>query len=248
MEKQSVFKALVAEFIGTFALVFTIILVVAMYALQGDIARGLTYPFIAVAHFLILFLMIQTVGSISGGHFNPAVTLALLALRRISGGNALGYMVVQVLGAIAAALLAMLLFEGEAKTVNYAATSVSGDISIGAGMVLEALMTFFLVWAVVGTAINPDGPREWAPMAIAATLALGVLLIAPLTGAGINPARSIGPALISGKWGSFTDFVLPYVVGPLVGGLLGALLYSGLFMSAGRSTKASPAPSEASPL
>lgn len=240
MENRSISKALFAEFFGTFALVFSIIVVVSMYALQADIARGLVYPFVALAHGFVLFLLIQTVGRVSGAHFNPAVTLGLLSIRRISFAHAAGYWVVQCLGSIAAALLAKALIPDLAHTVNYAANAVNNDISTGAALVLEAIFTFFLVWTIIGTAVDPDGPADWAPLAISSALALGVLLIAPMTGASLNPARSLGPALISGHWGSVADFALPYVVGPLVGGLLAAMLYSGIFFT-GRS--AGPAPS-----
>lgn len=233
MENRNIAKALFAEFFGTFALVFTIIVVVAMYALQADVARGLTYPFIALAHGFVLFIMIQTVGRVSGAHFNPAVTLGVLSIGRISIGKASSYWFVQFAGAIAAALLAKALIPHEADTVKYASNAVSGDISTGAALVLEAIFTFFLAWTVIGTAVDPDGPADWAPLAISGALTLGVLLIAPLTGASLNPARSFGPALISGNWGEFTEYFLPYVVGPLAGGLLAALVYSGVFMSNG---------------
>jgi MIP family channel proteins len=212
-----------------------------MYALQADFARGLIYPFVALAHGFVLFILIQTVGRVSGAHFNPAVTLGLLSIRRISLAHAAGYWIVQCLGSIAAALLAKALIPDLAHTVNYAANAVNNDISTGAALVLEAIFTFFLVWTIIGTAVDPDGPADWAPLAISSALALGVLLIAPITGASLNPARSLGPALISGHWGSFADYVLPYVVGPLVGGLLAAMLYSGIFFT-GRNAGPAPSP------
>jgi aquaporin-4 len=248
VKDQSLAKALFAELLGTFALVFTIILVVSMYAAQGDVLRGLTYPFIALAHFLILFIMIQTLGPISGGHFNPAVTLGVLSIRRISVVNAAGYIVVQFAGAILAALLIKGIIPHQAETVKFASTAVSVDIKTGAAFALEAIAAFFLVWTVVGTAVNPDGSKEWAPLAIAGALALGVLLIAPLTGAGINPARSIGPALISGNWGDAKNFLEVYIIGPIGGGVLAALIYSGLYMSNSAPEKPTLAPSEQSPL
>lgn len=246
MENRSIARALAAEFIGTFALVFTIILVVSLYALQADIARGATFPFIAMAHGLILFLMIQTVGVSSGGHFNPAVTLGVLSIRKIALGDALGYICVQFAGAIVAALFAKGLIPDQASLFNYAAVHISGDASLGTAIVLEALFTFFLVWAVVGTAVNPDGPAQWAPLVFSSTLVMGVLLTAPLTGAGLNPARAFGPALISGEWGPAKDFILAYIVGPLAGGVLAAQLYSGMYFTTGKKTAQPPAASELS--
>lgn len=247
MKDQSLAKALFAELLGTFALVFTIILVVSMYAAQGDVLRGLTYPFIALAHFLILFIMIQTLGPISGGHFNPAVTLGVLSIRRISVVNAAGYIVVQFAGAILAALLIKGIIPHQAETVKYASTAISVDISTAAAIVLEAMATFFLVWTVVGTAVNPDGRKEWAPLAIAGALGLGVLLIAPLTGAGINPARAVAPLLFSGSPDGTMKFVAVYIIAPIGGGVLAALIYSGLYMSNSGPEKPALAPTEESP-
>lgn len=231
MENKGIAKSLFAELFGTFALVFSIIVVVTMYAPESEVSRGQAYPFIALAHGFVLFLLIQTLGGVSGAHFNPAVTLGLLVIRQIKAAHAALYMVVQVIGAIVAALLASALIPKLAETVNYAATTVGSNISVGAAIMLEAIFTFFLVWTIVGTAVDPKGSREWAPLAISGTLTLGVLLIAPMTGAGINPARSIGPALISGEWGAGSDFLFAYVIGPLAGGLVAALLYGGLFLS-----------------
>lgn len=224
--------ALAAEFIGTFALVFTIILVVSIYALQADIARGLSFPFIAAAHFLILAMLLQTLGRVSGGHFNPAVSLSLASVRRISIADAGLYSAVQIIGSIAAAGLAYLLIRDIAGVVDYAATRVNeGEVTVGSAFALEAIATFFLVWAIMGTAVSEEGDAKWAPFTIAGTLALGVLLIAPLTGASLNPARSIGPALISGDWGPIDQFLLCYIAAPILGGLLAAFLYKGIAMA-----------------
>lgn len=248
--KPGIGRALIAELLGTFVLVFVVILVVSMYALQADVARGLTYPFIAFAHGFVLLLLIQTVGSISGGHFNPAVTLGLLSIRQIAPRDALAYIGTQLVGAVGAAVLAWLTIKDQAGTVDYAATKIAdSEINLGSAIILELLFTFFLVWAIVGTAVNPDGPREWAPVVIAGTLTLGVLLIAPLTGASLNPARSIGPALIANEWGDIGEFLLAYIAAPIVGGIAAALLYSGLFMRpSGAQFVEPPAPSEQSPL
>ncbi len=239
MEKRG-FGAVVAEFIGTFALVWTIILAVSMYGLQGDIApRSLQFPFIALAHVLVLLVMIQSLGRISGAHFNPAITVSLASIGKISGLDAIKYIVAQIIGAIAAAGLAYLTIKELASPFNYAATTVSGDIENGTAFILEALATFFLVWAVIGVAVDEEADHPWAPITIAGTLGLGVLLIAGLTGAGLNPARSIGPALISGEWGGAGTFLLVYVLAPVLGGLLATFTYKGIFMNSGEPLKAS---------
>lgn len=223
--------ALVAEFIGTFALVWTIILAVSMYGLQGDIApRALQFPFVALAHTLVLFVMIQTLGRVSGGHFNPAVTVGLAAIREIAPLEAVKYIVVQILAAIAAAGLCYLSIKELAGPFNYAAPAVSSDIQMGTGFLLEGIVTFFLVWAVVGVAVEKKADTAWAPLTIATTLGLGVLLVAGLTGGSLNPARAIGPALISGDFGPIGEFLLVYILAPLLAGVLAALTYKGVFM------------------
>jgi MIP family channel proteins len=241
--------AVVAEFIGTFALVWTIIVVVSMYGLQGEIApRALQFPFIAAAHVLILLLLIQTLGRVSGAHFNPAVTLSLASIREISAADAVKYVVVQLLGATAAAGLAYITLANQAGPFNYAATVVNPEIEMGTAFILEALATFFLVWTIIGVAVDKKADAPWAPLTIAGALGLGVLLIAGYTGAGLNPARSFGPALISGEWGPIDEFLLVYVLGPVLGGMLATFLFKGIFMADERPAPLSEPPEAASPV
>jgi glycerol uptake facilitator protein len=187
-------------------------------------------------HVLVLFVLIQTLAVVSGAHFNPAITAAMTALRQIKVPDAGIYILAQLAGAVAGALLVKgtLLDEGEAE--NYGATTVSNLIEgqIFPGMVVEAIGTFFLVWAVIGVAVNPRATKEWAALAIGGALGMAVMVLAPLTGGGLNPARSFGPALVSGEWGGFDDFVLVYAVGPAVGGLVAAFLYFQIFIAPGK--------------
>ncbi|MBJ7458536.1 MAG: aquaporin [Thermoleophilaceae bacterium] len=250
-------KAYLAEAVGTFILVFSIIAAVTLYA--GALAGAQTpipnivIPFIALAHGFALFIGIQTLGAISGGHFNPAVTLGLLSIRKISAGNAMLYMVAQVIGATVAAFMLALVLHDQGQVVKFGSPSLDPSISVGAGIALEALMVFFLVWTIVATAVNPDGPKEWAPVAISTSLALGVLLIGQWTGASLNPARAFGPDLTnalfgkSGGFGSLRDFFLVYVIAPIAAGVLAATLYSSLYLK-GEQLPEPPAPSEQSPL
>jgi glycerol uptake facilitator-like aquaporin len=107
------------------------------------------------------------------------------------------------------------------------------DEAIFPGMVAEFLGTFLLVWAIVGVAVNPRATKEWAALAIGGALGVAVMVIGPLTGAGLNPARSFGPALVSGEWGGFFDFVLVYVAAPVLGALAAALLYFYVLLAPG---------------
>ena len=237
--------AYVAEFIGTFMLVFMITAVVTLFvvpppeALPGQ--APLPQPFIdwsviGFVHVFVLFLIVQTLAIVSGAHVNPAITVALMAIRQIKPPDAAIYIVVQLAGGILGALLTKALLSDEGDAINYGATLVSDrlDGDIFPGMITELVGTFFLVWAVVGVAVNPAGLREWAGLVIGGTLGLIVMVIGPLTGAGVNPARSFGPALVSGEFGGAGDFIVVYVLGPVIGALLAAAIYFYMFILPGK--------------
>ena len=232
--------AYLAEFIGTFGLVLFVAFVVILYVPGAEPAAqpGLpeTQPFqdwavVGLVHAFILFALIQAFAIVSGAHFNPAVTVALAAIRQIRAIDAAIYIVVQLIGAIAAAGVVKLMLNNDetgvgstwgAPTVGDAA---GGDVAVGLGA--EVIGTFFLVLAIVGVAVNPRGVKDWAGFAIGATLGAAVMILGPLSGAGLNPARSFGPSLIGGEWGDINAFewILVYVVGPALGALLAAFLY-----------------------
>jgi MIP family channel proteins len=230
--------AYLAEFIGTLMLVFFICAVVSLYGPDGvtEPEPFVDFSVIGLVHVLVLFVLIQTLAVVSGAHFNPAVTAAMTALRQIKLADAGIYILAQLAGAVAGALLVkgILVDEGEAE--NYGATTVSDviDGAIFPGMVVEAIGTFFLLWAVIGVAVNPRATKEWAALAIGGAFGMAVMVLAPLTGGGFNPARSFGPALVSGEWGGFADFVLVYAVGPTVGALVAAFLYFQIFIAPGK--------------
>ena len=117
---------------------------------------------------------------------------------------------------MAGALLTKALLLDEGAASNYGAVAVSDvlDGKILPGMVVEALGTFFLVWAIIGVAVNPRATKEWAALAIGGALGMAVMVFGPLTGAGFNPARAFGPALVSGDWGGAGEFILVYMVAP----------------------------------
>jgi MIP family channel proteins len=230
--------AYLAEFLGTLMLVFFICATVSLYGPDGQTQPEpfIDFSVIGLVHVLVLFVLIQTLAVVSGAHFNPAVTAAMTALRQIKVADAVIYILAQLAGAVAGALLvkAILLNEGEPE--NYGATTVSDLLEgeILGGMAVEAIGTFFLLWAIIGVAVNPRATKEWAALAIGGALGMGVMTLAPLTGAGFNPARSFGPALVSGEWVGFDDFVLVYVVGPTVGALVAAFLYFQIFVAPGK--------------
>lgn len=231
--------AYLAEFLGTLLLVFFICAAVSLYGPEPSAQNPnpfIDFSVIGLVHVFVLFVLIQTLAVVSGAHFNPAITAAMTALRQIKAPDAGIYILAQLAGAVAGALLVKGILLNEGESENYGATTVSNliDGQIFPGMVVEAIGTFFLVWAVIGVAVNPRATKEWAALAIGGALGMAVMVLAPLTGAGFNPARSFGPALVSGEWGGFDDFVLVYVIGPAAGGLVAAFLYFQIFVAPGK--------------
>jgi MIP family channel proteins len=214
--------AYVAEFLGTFLLVLFVCSVVSVNSAGG---LGFTdFAVIGLVHVFVLALLVYSLGHTSGAHFNPAVTLALTALRRIAPLDALIYILVQLAGAVAATLVTKAILMDEGAAAKYGATTVSEKFLQGkplGGLVIEIIGTFVLMWAIMTFAVNPRGQREWAGLGIGMALGLAVMVFAPVDGAGFNPARSFGPAIVAGE---FADFWI-YVIGPIVGALLAAFGY-----------------------
>lgn len=231
--------AYIAEFVGTLLLVFFITAAVSLYVSAPspqNPAPFIDFSVIGLVHVFVLFTLIQTLALISGAHFNPAVTVTMAALRQIKPPDALIYIVAQLAGGVAGALLTKALLLDEGKGVNYGITAVSSrlDGAVFPGMVGEALGTFFLIWVIVGVAVNPRATKEWAALAIGAALGMLVMVFAPLTGAGFNPARSFGPAIVSGEFNGVGDFLLVYVLAPVVGGLIAGFAYFNLVIAPGK--------------
>ena len=213
--------AFYAELVGTFLLVFFICGFISVASAGGFDLAGL-----ALAHAFILAVLIYALGGTSGAHFNPAVTFALWSIRKISTPNAVVYVICQCIGGVLGALVVLLLFKDVGRApVYYGATQINAAIlhngSVWLALIAEALGTFMLMWAIMGLAVNPRGEAALAGLGIGAALGVAVMIFGPATGAGLNPARWLGPAVASGR---FDDFWL-YVVGPLVGALLAALIY-----------------------
>jgi MIP family channel proteins len=231
--------AYIAEFIGTLFLVFFVTAVVSLYVslpTRANPVPFIDFSVIGLVHAFLLFALIQTLAVISGAHFNPAVTVAMTALRQIKPPDALVYIVAQLAGGVAGALITKLLLEDEGKAVNYGITAVSAriDEAILPGMAVEGIGTFFLVWVIVGVAVNPRATKEWAALAIGATLGMLVMVLAPLTGAGFNPARSFGPAIVSGEFNGAGDFLLVYVLAPVIGAVIAGFAYFNLVIAPGK--------------
>lgn len=214
----------VAEFIGTFALIF-----IGAGAIMS--AGGIHDPTligIAVAHGFAIAVMVSAVGHISGGHFNPAVTFGFLVTRRIEPLLAGVYWVAQFAGAVVAALLLKWIYPAAAvDAFRLGSPQLNSSIGSGAGVAVEAILTFFLVWVVFATAADPRGTfKSIAGLAIGFTITLDILMGGPLTGAAMNPARAFGPELVDNFWSN----AWIWYVGPLIGGAIAALLYEYLYL------------------
>lgn len=216
-------RKLVAEAVGAFTLVFAGVSAICLAA--GNASIGLLE--IAFAHGLAIALMVSALGAVSGGHFNPAVTAGFWVTRRISTVLALGYVLAQLAGGIVAALLLVVLIpEGLRDAANLGTPALGPGIGFGAGVGIEVVLTFFLVLVVFGTAVDRRAPKLGG-MAIGLTITMDILAGGPLTGAAMNPARALGPALVSGNWGDH----LVWWIGPIIGGVLAAMLYHYVFMT-----------------
>lgn len=220
---KSVPQQALAEFIGTFALVFIGAGSVAVLGFQGPSVPAIVG--IALAHGLVLAIMVSNFGHISGGHFNPAVTIGAWVVGKLESARAVVYIVVQLGGAAVAALvLRYALTDQIWKQTNLGATTVGHSFGItnGRALVIEAVLTFFLVITVFATAVDDEGVfKSTAGLTIGLVLAFDILMGGVLTGASMNPARSFGPALVAGHW---EDFWV-YVIGPLGGSVIAAALY-----------------------
>jgi aquaporin Z len=207
-------QRLTAEFVGTFALVFVGVIAIS----HGGLAPGGELVTVALAFGLTIAVMVAALGAVSGAQFNPAVSIALLALGRMSAADALAYILAQIAGASAASYLLLRLFgiEGIAPGVCTLAPGL-GPVQ---GAVLEALGTGLLMLVVCGVVLDERGPKQLAPLLIGLTITADICGIGPLTGAALNPARALGPALAAGQW----DAQWVFWAGPIVGALLFGLL------------------------
>lgn len=203
-----------AEFIGTFALIF-----VGIGAIK---TAGHDVPSVALAHGLTIAAFVSATMHISGGQLNPAVTFGLLCGGHMTIANAIRYWISQLLGGFTAALICLGLFGREVVVTGTPQLAI--NLNAAQGILVEAILTFFLVFVVYGTAVDERG-RRVAGFAIGSTITLDILFGGPLTGAAMNPARVFGPALAANFW--HDDYV--YWLGPLIGGALGGLVY-GFFM------------------
>ena len=222
------FRRGVAEFIGAFTLIF----IGAGAAVAANASHDTTLIGVAVANGVAIAVMVSSLGHISGGHFNPAITFGFLITRRIKPALALLYWVAQFGGAALAALLVRnLLPRASSEAVKLGVPALGHGVDASSGFLLEAIFTFFLVWVVFATAVDPRGTfKSIAGLAIGLAITIDVLFGGPFTGAAMNPARAFGPQLVGDHW----SHAWVWYAGPVLGGVVAATAYELLYLRPGR--------------
>ena len=221
--ENSAVRAAAAEFLGTFILVLAIIGTAIAAQLTEPIA-GAPYGSLAVplAGGFALVVAVASLGHLSGAHLNPAVTIGLALNRRFPGRMVPAYVLAQLAGAIAAALSAWVLFGSKARSVaSLGATVPAPGVGLGRVFAAEGIVTFVLVLVVLSVATEHRVPQGLAAIAIGLALAAAIFISGPISGAGVNPARALGPMIVAGK---FTDWWV-YVVAPLAGGAIATTVF-----------------------
>lgn len=234
---------LVAEALGTFALCFLGAGAICMATYQDAGYAGLVG--VAIAHGIALSIGVSATMNVSGGHVNPAVTVAMLLTGRIKAPDAIQYIIAQCAGATVAGILVLAIFGGLTTPAPTGSTGESvinacglgtpfyaAPITMGKAILIEAGLTFMLVFAIFGTAVDPRAPKIGG-FGIGLTICADILLGGPLTGAAMNPARTFGPGIVatlSGNLPQFWSQHLVYWIGPILGGAVAAIIYDKMIM------------------
>ncbi|MFB9951791.1 aquaporin Z [Rhizobium puerariae] len=220
------FKKLSAEFFGTFWLVFGGCGSAVLAAAFPDL--GIGFVGVALAFGLTVLTMAYAVGGISGGHFNPAVSVGLTVAGKLPASSLLPYVIAQVVGAIVAAVVLYLIASGKAdfQLGGFASNGYGehspGGYSLTSALLAEVVLTGFFIFIILG-ATGPKAPAGFAPIAIGLALTLIHLISIPVTNTSVNPARSTGVAVIAGGWALGQLWL--FWVAPIVGAVLGALAW-----------------------
>lgn len=213
--------ALVAEALGTFLFFFVgagSVVLGDYVAGNGGSGPGLLG--VALAHGLALAVLVSALGAVSGGHFNPAVTLAVWIMGKITPLRVVLYVIAQLTGALAAGLALKLVFADAWQASNIGTPALGSGITPVVGIAVEAVLTALLVLAVIGTAVDPRAPKIGG-LAIGLAVAADIMVGGPLTGAAMNPARWFGPAVAAG---AYADWYV-WWIGPAIGAAVAALVY-----------------------
>jgi glycerol uptake facilitator protein len=225
--QPSLTKRALAELIGTYVLVLlgTLSVVSTVVFFKGVTSAGILL--IGLAFGVAVMVMIYAFGHISGTHINPAVSIALWATGRFPAKDLVAYIVAQLIGALLASITIVAIVGQRAVDAGLGGTLPGTGVNYGQAIFSEAVMTFFLVLAVWGSAVDTRAPKGFAGLAIGFVVAADIWVSGPITGASMNPARTFGPIFTETLWGGTTDWgKFPiYLIGPIVGGLLAAFAY-----------------------
>lgn len=209
------------EFIGPFALVFIGAGSIIMTGGENLVA-------IALAHGLAIAVMVAAAGHISGGLYNPALTVGLVVSKKMTVQRGGIFVVSELLGGLVAALALVVIYpSSQINAVDLGTPALGEGIGVGAAVFAELILTFFLMFVVFGVAIDPNSPKSIAPLAIGLTITADIFTMGAVTGAAMNPARAFGPALVQNFWAD--QWV--YWVGPILGAAIAALLYNQFILS-----------------
>ena len=220
-------KRAIAELVGTYVLVLlgTLSVVTMVVFFKGPDMAGLLL--IGLAFGVAVMVMIYVFGHISGTHINPAVSIALWATGRLPAKDLVSYIVAQLIGALLASITIIIIVGQRAVDAGLGGTAPGVGVNYWQAIVSEGVMTFFLVLAVWGSAVDDRAPKGFAGIAIGLVVAADIWVSGPITGASMNPARTFGPLFSETLWGGKTHWAnFPiYLIGPIVGGLVAAFLY-----------------------
>ena len=220
---ESTGKAAIADFVATFALIFIGAGSVLLYA-----ADRLDLTGVALANGLVLFIMISVTAHVSGGFVNPAVAISLWVTGKVPSQRAVILIVAELAGAVVGAFMLKFLVPAVVFDQGHGGIPALGpEIAVGKGILIEAVCTFFLVFAVFGTAVDDRGPfGKTAGLTIGLVIAFDIMAFAPYTGAAMNPARWLGPAVATNDWSNW----YVWLVGPIAGGIIAGVLYWAAFL------------------
>ncbi|XP_024983052.1 aquaporin NIP1-1-like [Cynara cardunculus var. scolymus] len=208
-------QKLIAEVLGTYFVIFA---GCAAVVVNADKDKVVSLPGISIVWGLVVMVMVYSVGHISGAHFNPAVTIAFASCSRFPFKQVPAYVAAQVLGSTLASGTLRLVFSGHQD--HFAGTlPVGSDLQ---SLVLEFIITFYLMFVISGVATDNRAIGELAGLAVGATVLLNVMFAGPISGASMNPARSLGPAIVSSQYKS----IWIYMLGPIAGAIAGAWVYN----------------------
>ena len=230
-------RAWFAEAVATYGLVFfgplSVILAAAVYG-EGKLSTEAVIM-ISLGHGAAIGLMVYTFGHVSGAHINPAVTIPMIITKKIGIKDGIAYIIFQLIGAIAAAASLKAILPELGAKVNFGTQGGPSELlnhNVMSGLGVEIILTFFLVTVIFMTAIHKKAPAGMYGLAIGGMIFLIHLVGVPLTGASVNPARTFGPALISGSW----EFHWIYWVGPIIGGIIAGLIMNYVFVKKAEQT------------